>query len=472
MDARVDAEVSGRPWITWLVALGLALRLYHYGRNPAVWHDEAANIINVIQKNFTELLGPLSYSATGPPVFLWMQRAAVLALGDGTYALRLISLLASCAGLFLFARLARRTLAGAGAISAVLLVACSDRLLWHAAEARHYSSDFLVAIVLLTLVSATREWPSQRRAYLFAALAPLIIFSSYPGVFLCGAVFVALLPTLCRDRCWTAGTTLGIAITLSFIAFVFITIQPQRSAAMDAAWVHLFPDWQRPGTVPFWAVRSTVGVFDYIGRPIGGILIALAIIGGVQLWHTGRSELVLFAVTPLALAMIAALAKSYPYTGARTMVFAMPALVLLIGAGVDAVAAWRPPRREFKWIAIAAAVIPIAATFGFSLYRVAIPWPRAETATASAYVLAHRQPDEPVTANHWEYEYYFRKLGAAFVPGMRLLDRPEQPERIWIVVTGREQRDRDALINAQPRWSVLERHEFVGTTVVLAAPRP
>lgn len=110
VNARPAGEASVKPWIWALVALGLALRLYHYGRNPAVWHDEAANIINVIQKNFGELLGPLSYSATGPPVFLWMQRAVVLALGDGTYALRLVSLLASCASLLLFARLARPTL--------------------------------------------------------------------------------------------------------------------------------------------------------------------------------------------------------------------------------------------------------------------------------------------------------------------------------------------------------------------------
>ena len=34
---------------------------------------------------------------------------------------------------------------------ATLLVACSDRLLWHAAEARHYSTDFLIAAGLLSL---------------------------------------------------------------------------------------------------------------------------------------------------------------------------------------------------------------------------------------------------------------------------------------------------------------------------------
>ena len=135
-----------------LVALGLVLRLYHYGRNPALWHDEAATVLNVIHKSFGELLGPLYASATGPPLFLWLQKSVTLGLGDGTYALRLVSLLASCLGLIVFARLARQTLAPIGAISAVLLVACSDRLLWHAAEARPYSSDVLIAVLLLALL--------------------------------------------------------------------------------------------------------------------------------------------------------------------------------------------------------------------------------------------------------------------------------------------------------------------------------
>ena len=455
-----------------LVALGLVLRLYHYGRNPALWHDEAATVLNVIHKSFGELLGPLYASATGPPLFLWLQKSVTLGLGDGTYALRLVSLLASCLGLIVFARLARQTLAPIGAISAVLLVACSDRLLWHAAEARHYSSDFLIAVLLLALLCLTTAWPAYRRAGLFALLAPVVIFASYPGVFLCGGLWVALWPASRRERRWAGLLLLGSTIAVAFAAFYFFTIRVQRSAAMDAAWLHAFPDWHRPWSVPAWAVRSTVGLVDYFCRPIGGILIVPAIMGAVRFWRAGRRELVLFALVPMFLAMSAAFAKAYPYTGARTMVFAMPALVLLIGHGIAGMVAWRPRHRGLRTLVLAVVVIPLVATFGFVGYRTVVPWPRAETAAASAYVLAHRQMNESVTANHWEYEYYFRDLGEAFSPNLLLLDQPPRSARIWVVLAGHDPRTRDALATATlSRWRVVERHEFTGASVLLAIPQ-
>ncbi len=466
------SSLLATPWLgSSILAFGLALRLYHYARNPALWHDEAANVINILGKSFAGLLGPLRGWATGPPLFLWLQKCVTLGLGDSTYALRLLSVLASCAGLLLFVWLARRLLAPAGACAALLLAACSDRLLWHAAEARHYSSDFLIATALLLAFSLASRWAVARRAFLFALLAPLVIFSAYPGVFLCGGLCLALAPELWRKRRWWAALGLGATVALAFVAFYFITIRVQRAPEVDAAWVQTFPDWQRPWTVPFWILRSSVGVVDYSSRPIGGLLLLPVVLGGVFFWRTAKRELVLFLVGPLFLALCAGLVKAYPYTGARTMVFAMPAVFLLVGGGVDALLRWRPGRPWIRTSALVLIAIPILATCGFALFRVAVPWPRAATAEASAYVLANRQADEPVTANHWEYEYYFRHLGAAFAPELSRLASPENTSRVWVVVTGHDGTTRAAVIASFPKWRTLKRHEFARTSVLLMVPR-
>ncbi|MEP6822877.1 MAG: hypothetical protein ABI946_11055 [Chthoniobacterales bacterium] len=458
--------------VSGLFAAGFALRFFHYARDPALWHDEAANVLNILGKSFSELLGPLYVSSTGPPVFLWLQKCAFLLLGDSLYALRLVSLLASCAGLIVFLRAARMTLAPVGLLSAGVLVACSDRLLWHAAEARHYSSDFFVGAILLLALGLTTSWTSARRAFLFALLAPLVIFSSYPGVFLCGGVFLALWPTLRRDRAWAAAGLFAFSVALSFAVFYFFTIRAQRSPAMDSAWVHAFPDWQRPWTLPLWAARSTMSVFDFIGRPLGGLLLIPAVVGGVWWWRRGQHELLSFAVVPMLLALTAALAKAYPYTGARTMVFAMPALALLVGSGVDEIVRWRPRAVAFRVLALVLITIPLVATVGLAGYRTVVPWPRAATDLASTYVLSHRQADEPVTANHWEYEYYFRFLGAQFSPELGGLAQVPRAPRVWVVVSGHPRATRDEVIASElQNWRIVERREFERTSVLLVTPR-
>ena len=88
------------PQLNWLlvllIALGLGLRCYHYVLNPPVWHDEAAQISNVLRKDYSEILGPLYYAEACPPLFLALEKVAVDLLGDSTFALRLVPFLAGC----------------------------------------------------------------------------------------------------------------------------------------------------------------------------------------------------------------------------------------------------------------------------------------------------------------------------------------------------------------------------------------
>jgi uncharacterized membrane protein len=81
-----------------------------------------------------------------------------LVLGDGTLALRLIPFVASCLVLALFAWVAWKTLPPVSAVVATLLIAVSDRLLWHACEAKPYAIDAMLAIGLIALHQVGRNW--------------------------------------------------------------------------------------------------------------------------------------------------------------------------------------------------------------------------------------------------------------------------------------------------------------------------
>src|SRR5262245_41919256 len=130
-------------WIA--VVLGILIRVSHVVRDPALWHDEAALVLNVVYLDVTECFGKLLHHEAAPSLFLVLGRRALRMGGASELALRMPVLAIGCMSLVLFASLARRLLSPWSAALAVGLFAVSDRLVWHATEAKPYAVDVFVA---------------------------------------------------------------------------------------------------------------------------------------------------------------------------------------------------------------------------------------------------------------------------------------------------------------------------------------
>jgi hypothetical protein len=475
------------PWTGIMVALGLGLRLYHYLRNPSVWHDEAALVLNVLNKSYTELLGPLTFSEAAPPLFLWVEKAVTLLLGDSTYALRLVPFLASCAAFGLMVPIARHLLHRQAVPWALLLAACSDRVLWHTCEAKPYIVEVLAATVVVALFCFLSSRSLRRQLAIYTLLAPVLIFLAYPGCFLCGGLLVALLPAVWRQRQLQVWLGYAVLVVVVFGAFALLVAGPahaQRCPDLDQCWETSFPPWDRPASVPVWTLLATLEVFRYCCDPVGQVLIVVAMIGVGNLWRQGRRAGLALLVTPIGLALLASFLRAYPYGGARVLAYATPAVILLIAAGVVPVFRWLTelaqrggdesehgslPRaarlRRLARLGVLGLTLLLLAPLGRAVQRVVFPWPRAECARAAAYVLTHRRPDEAVAGNHWEYAYYFRHLGSSFT---LLEGRPHiLPNQLWLVTTAGTLADRLKVAHELPPgdWRTLEQHEFPRTTV-------
>jgi hypothetical protein len=464
--------VEGRIWFkrpeVWtgcLVLLGLALRLHHYARNPSMWHDEAALVVNVLAKGFGELLGPLRFAEAAPPLFLWAERLMVLLGGNGQFVLRLIPFLASCLALVLIVPLARRVLRPEAMPWATFLVAFSNRLLWHTCEAKPYAVEVFTATGVLALFVGMRSWPLGRQLLVWTLLAPVVIWLAYPGCFLYGGVVVALWPAVWNQRRWATWSGYGllsIVVAVSFLLLVLGPVHAQRCDAMTSCWLDHFPHWDRIWTVPAWTLGSSLDVVRYCFEPTGHALALIALIGAIYLWRQGQTVLVLLLTVPAGLALAASYLWAYPWGGARVEIYLTPALALLIAAGLSPLWNWLRLRFRLGIVVLALAMLWPA---GLSAYRVVDPWIRADCAGAAHYVLAHRKAGDQVIGNHWEYVYYFRRLGSNFVflDTMTALPRAS----MWLVMTGPTGKDREQMAHllASRDWRILEQRDFDQTTV-------
>ncbi len=400
----------------WAVAaLGLLLRAYHYARNPAVWHDEAAMLVNVLHLPVSGWLGPLLHDEASPPLFLLLEKAVAAVLGDGEYALRLPAFVAGCLSVVFTALAARRLLSPLWAAVAVGLVAVSDRLLFHTCEAKWYSLDVGVAAGAIWAVIATDRWPLWKRCVLGAVVAPVCVWLSFPACFVFGGVLTALLPAAWRAT-WSQRTVYALFALAVVISFGLLALGPakaQRTPEMNACWKvgEDFADWSAPARVPLWALTNTFDVVRYAFHPFGWPLLVPAVAGVWSLLRKpGGWPIVCVGLLPMALVLVAACLGKYPYSAARTVAFLTPGLALMAGEGLRRFWGWRAGKAWWRWAFVLLWVPVLLTPAGYTVRRVFDPWERAETDRAAAYLLAHRQPGEPITANHWEYEYHFRKV--------------------------------------------------------------
>lgn len=452
-------------WTICFVLLGVGVRSFHYLRNPSMWHDEAALVLNVLDKGFGSYFGPLHFAEAAPPLFLAAERATVLQFGDGTFSLRLIPFLASLGSIGLLVYVARRLLTPGAVPWAVLFFACSDSLLWHACEAKPYAVDAFLALSLAAILIACREWPIPRLCLLLSVLAPIVILVAFPGCFLYGGVLVALLPAVWSSRQIRSWFPYCLLAAVVFATFAFLYLGPiraQRCGPMDECWVRSFAPWETPRRVPIWLIGSIGSLFNYCIGTAAQVLILPCVLGTICLRQRGEQRLLAYLLVPIGLALAASLVKAYPFGGSRVVVYAAPALCLLSAEGIITILAWSS--RPVLNLGICLLLL-IPTTAG--LRTVVRPWKRANGAAASNYVLERRDQDEPVIGNHWEHIYYFRHLGSSHfhICG----EQWPMPERLWIVTTAGTMEDRRGVVNAffpPGIWQELDRKEFELCSVV------
>lgn len=459
-----------RRWLVLiLLLLGLALRGYHYLRDRAVWQDEAGLLLTVTTRNYRDLfVGRLDYHQAAPPLYLCCLKTVSLILGDSSYALRLPSFVASCAALLLFLLAARRILNPAALPWAVLLFAVSEQLLWHASEAKAYSVDVLAAVLVLTVACRIDSLRRQLLAYSF--LTPLLLLSSYPACFLGVGLLLAYLPVVWKQQQVTTWLMYGVLVAITTPILVWLVLGParcQHDAAIHSCWVACMPNWYRPWTVPGWLLLSPLEVCRYCYKPLGQILLLFAVPGTLFLWRTGKRTIVRLMLLPILLAAIAACLHVYPFGGARIMVYAAPAILLLAAAGIPLVLSWLRARSGLAHAGLIVLLLVPAAT---SLIRVVHPWSEADISAAAEYVQNQRHDADLILGNDVAQQYYFRHFGPTF----HLLDESPLPtppgDRVWVVMTAalpRSRREQMASHLAPAGWRLRQQAEFAFTTVLL-----
>lgn len=461
---------AARPALNAALALvigaGVVLRLVAYGAGRSLWLDEAALASSIVARSYAGLLQPLDYDQVAPVGFLVLERLAVRALGPSEHALRLVPLLAGIAALFLFWQVAERCLAPGGVLLAVTLFSLSSHLIYFSSEAKPYSSDVAIALLLILAALGLRRRGAvtARTGVAFGLLGGAAVWFSQPSALVLGGLALGLAAVYAAERSWTAARWLAVSCALWGVGFVPAYLQSLRYLS-DPAYIDAF--W-RTGFLPLpprsvgdlrvlhatfdrvFADPLGLSAADPLGTPVRhvGLVPQLAAIVGIWRVLARRESAWALVLAPVAVALVASGLGLFPFGSAlpatgRVILFLVPSLLLLVAAGADAL-------RTRLRLAGPALYLFLLAWPAYPLAR-SFPYRREEMKEAMAVVRRHRRAGDAVYVYFGArnaFRHYAPRHGfpdGSYVVGECSPDAPEHylralralrgRERVWLVFT-------------------------------------
>jgi hypothetical protein len=386
-----------------LVLLGVALRVWAYAADTSLWLDEILLSRNILGLPLRDLLTrPLQLDQVAPRGFLLVEKVAVLAFGRSELVLRLFPFLCGIAGLLLFWRVSERMLDGAAPALALALFAIGVPFIRYGAEVKQYVVDATAAVLLTLLALQAREPGASRRRLIVVGLAGFVVswFSQASVIVMAGIGAAFAIEWLVRRDRETARPlliTIPLWASASLITIVagLRSMTPSTRAFMDDFWrLGFLPMPFRPASAVRWLWDQGLSMFTdptLLRYPLPALFLVLAPLGLFALWRR-RRHAALFIVCPVMVALAAAVAHQYPFSG-RLMFYLFPGLLLAIAEGVEWIRAQASRLSPALGWALACALLvpPVAA-----LAKGLPPYEREHHRTILAYLQQHRQPGDVV----------------------------------------------------------------------------
>ncbi len=415
--------------LIWLLfGVGIFLRLRQYAFNRSLWSDEAVLGTSLITRSFSELLLPLEGKLVVPVGFLMSEKLAVQLLGPSEYALRFLPLASGILAIFLFYKVIGKLSTPAAAPLALGIFAVSGPLVYFSSEAKQYSFDVLMAVVILLLAVRISRTSSIQWTHmlLFGLWGAATVWFSHPAVFLLAGAASVLV--------WDAGQKrkafAGLAAIFGFWLVSFIISYLFSKRYMSSATHNYLNDYWQGGFMPLvptfkniqWYVRTFFMTFENPGGFAQSGLAAFAFCAGIVSYLSQKKTVAVgLLIMPIVWVLLASALRKYPFSD-RLIVFIVPLLILVIAEGAVAIKKTLDQNNRLLGglFLVLLLIVPVMA----ALYHAVKPMLREELRPVVGYLKAHIQLGDTLyiydgALRGFRYYSSLYHFTPAFVKGVR-----------------------------------------------------
>jgi len=248
-DRDTHAAALRRYWLAALAAIiGASVYVYWTSTARPMWVDEEMLALNVRDRTFTQLTGSLWLDQSAPLGWLTLDRLIFIIVGTGERAVRLLTTLFGIATIGTAFWIGRRWLSPIAATILVALCAFGEWIVFFTLEAKHYSADTFLALLLPALaawVFDDDEHAILRRAVAWWTAAAIGLWFSNGALFVtpgCAASMCALIWRRNGFRVAAIAAFAGLIWAASFAIDYVLVLKPALgNAYLNTYWAFAFP---------------------------------------------------------------------------------------------------------------------------------------------------------------------------------------------------------------------------------------
>ncbi|MDR0537847.1 MAG: DUF2723 domain-containing protein [Tannerellaceae bacterium] len=198
----LESFIAERKIIKIIVIYGIIISLAQFFYNRGLCIDEAALALNIMHRSALELLKPLDYAQTAPPLFLLIEKFFSTLIPNSEYGLRLFPLLSFWASLLLFVCLVRKTVNDKWSVIIALTIFCSSRTFYrYSNEVKPYMTEMFMLLGIFWLT--VKDFRIERAKYLALGIAGIIavfLVNASPFILASSGMFLLYKIFACNER--------------------------------------------------------------------------------------------------------------------------------------------------------------------------------------------------------------------------------------------------------------------------------
>jgi len=327
-------------WVVLIMAIGIGIRLRNYFFNRALWLDEATLSLNIINRDYLQLLKPLDTLQVAPIGFLFVEKFFVNIFGPNEFALRLFPLMAGILSLFFFYSVAKKFTNKFIALFGLLFFVFGYYLIYYSTEVKQYEIDILVFLLCFNFIYLKDYSYKGIQKYLVSGLiGATVIWFSHVSVFILAGIGLGLLLDLITGKVYSRipGYVLMIFIWLISFGlnyFFFIYGHSHKDLQIEAftsiGFLSGFTDIQ---TFSNWLWNNIIDLFKYPFRIPNWVFGFLLIICTLYVIVKKKEYKLLVLAFPALIHLIASVFNIYPF-GARFTLYTASGTIIYFVFGI------------------------------------------------------------------------------------------------------------------------------------------